>query len=290
MFVLSGGGNLGAAQVGMLRAFLSAGIVPDAFAACSVGALNAAFMAAGPTESRLNALAEIWLGIKREDIFPGGHLRQLANLLRHHDHLHSSGALRDLIGRFAPVGDLSELPVPTRVVTTNLVTGEAVWWSSGSVVDVLTASTAIPGIFPPVSLGGHLHVDGGVLHTVPVVGASHLVPSRVVVLDVSCHGLDQPVPRSSLGVLLRTFTLARRSRLELDLAGLEPSCQITIVRLPTIGSLGLDDFSRSEELIEVGEQVASEMLSEIPANVGRSRGETRLGPNIEWSPRRAEEG
>ncbi len=264
VFVLSGGGNLGAAQVGMLRAFLAADIVPQAFVACSVGALNATFMAAGPTEDRLDALADIWTNVRREDIFPGGHLKQIANLLRHHDHLHSPGALRDLIQRFAPTGDLSDLAIPTHVVTTNLGTGEASWWSNGPIVDVLTASTAIPGLFPPVTLNGELHVDGGVLHTVPVVGAGNMIPSRVVVLDVSCHGLDQPVPRSSLGVLLRTFTLARRSRFDLDLAGLDPACQITVVRLPTIGRLGLDDFSRSAELMAVGEEAAEKALFAAP--------------------------
>lgn len=256
VFVLSGGGNLGAAQVGMLRAFIDAGIVPQAFAACSVGALNAAFMAAGPTSTRLDALADIWTNLRREDIFPGGHLKQIANLLRHHDHLHDPGALRNLIGRFASVGDLGELVIPTHVVTTNLSTGEASWWSSGPIVDILTASTAIPGLFPPVKLDGHFHVDGGVMHTVPVSGANNLAPSHVVVLDVSCHGLDDPVPRSSLGVLLRTFTLARRSRFELDIADLDVECEVTVVRLPTIGALALDDFSRSAELMAVGERVA----------------------------------
>ncbi len=262
VFVLSGGGNLGAAQVGMMRVFLKAGIVPQAFAGCSVGALNATFMATGPTIARLDALSDIWINLKREDIFPKSHFHQLANLLRHHDHVYDPKALRLLIDRFAPTGDLGDLAIPTHVVTTNLSTGEESWWSSGPLVEVLAASTAMPGLFPPVDLNGHLHVDGGVLHTVPIAGTHHLMPSRMVIFDVSCHGLDDPVPRSSLGVLLRTFSLARRSRFELDLADITDTCQVTVVRLPTIGSFALDDFSHSKELMVVGEQVADEAISE----------------------------
>lgn len=259
VFVLSGGGNLGAAQVGMLRAFHDAGIEPQAFVACSVGALNAAYLAAGWNSHRLEALEEIWMNIRREDIFPGGQLKRLVNLLRRHDHLHSSEALMELISRFTPAGDLNELIIPTRVVTTNLGTGEASWWSEGPIVEVLTASTAIPGVFPPVEIEGHFHVDGGVLHTVPVAGAMDLSPAHVVIMDVSCHGLDQPVPRSSLGVLLRTFTLARRSRFALDLAGLR-ECETTVVRLPTVGHLGLDDFAHTRELIRAGREAAEEVI------------------------------
>src|SRR5687767_5433359 len=69
VFVLSGGGSLGAAQVGSLRALLEAGVVPDAVVGCSVGALNAAYLAIDPTLARVDALQRLWSGIGREDVF-----------------------------------------------------------------------------------------------------------------------------------------------------------------------------------------------------------------------------
>ena len=59
--VLSGGGNLGAAQVGMLRALLEHGIVPDLVVGCSAGAINGAALAADPTLEGNDRLAETWL-------------------------------------------------------------------------------------------------------------------------------------------------------------------------------------------------------------------------------------
>jgi NTE family protein len=69
-FVLSGGGNLGAVQVGMLQALADRGVVPDLLVGTSVGAVNAAFLAAGPSPARIDALANIWSHTRRRDIFP----------------------------------------------------------------------------------------------------------------------------------------------------------------------------------------------------------------------------
>ena len=80
-FVLSGGGNLGAVQVGMLQALADRAIVPDLLVGTSVGALNAAFLAAGPSPSRIAELAAIWRGVRRSDVFPTS-LRALLGALR----------------------------------------------------------------------------------------------------------------------------------------------------------------------------------------------------------------
>src|SRR5947208_5904427 len=70
--VLSGGGSLGAAQVGALQALFEAGIVPDVVVGCSVGALNAAYVAVDPTPQRVGELEHIWRGMTRDTVFPDG--------------------------------------------------------------------------------------------------------------------------------------------------------------------------------------------------------------------------
>src|SRR5881409_816695 len=66
--VFSGGGSLGAAQVGALQALFEAGIVPDLVVGCSVGALNATFLAVDPTAARVNELEQLWRGMTREAV------------------------------------------------------------------------------------------------------------------------------------------------------------------------------------------------------------------------------
>ncbi len=69
-FVLSGGANLGAVQVGMLRALHEAGIRPDLPVGASVGAINAAWVAGAPPDTGVDELAAIWTSMRHGDVFP----------------------------------------------------------------------------------------------------------------------------------------------------------------------------------------------------------------------------
>src|SRR5436305_10900704 len=88
-FVFSGGGSLGAAQVGALQALFEAGITPDVVVGCSVGALNAAYVAVDPTAARVSDLAELWRRLTRSQIFPDGRFRVAQRLAAREDHLYS---------------------------------------------------------------------------------------------------------------------------------------------------------------------------------------------------------
>ena len=71
-FVLGGGGNLGAVQVGMLRALLEHDITPDAVFGCSVGALNGAALCEDPTLANVERLIELWKNLHGKDVLPTG--------------------------------------------------------------------------------------------------------------------------------------------------------------------------------------------------------------------------
>src|SRR3954452_13352130 len=94
--VLSGGGSLGAAQVGALQALFEAGIVPDVVVGCSVGALNAAYVAVDPTPQRVGELEHIWRGMTRDTVFPDGRFTVARRLAGRRDHLYASHGLRPL--------------------------------------------------------------------------------------------------------------------------------------------------------------------------------------------------
>ena len=79
--VFSGGGSLGAAQVGALQAMFEAGIVPDAVVGCSVGAINAAYVAVDPTRERAVALEGVWRSMSRREVFPDGRFRVARRLV-----------------------------------------------------------------------------------------------------------------------------------------------------------------------------------------------------------------
>src|ERR1700694_2816871 len=150
-FVLSGGGSLGAIQVGMLQALTEAGIRPDLLIGTSVGAVNAAFMGGEPGHRGALHLGEIWRGLRRQHIFPLSPWSGARGLLGRSNHLISNASLGDVLHKNLTYERLEEAAVPVHVITTELKTGRAVVMSSGPAVAALLASTAIPGIFPPVT-------------------------------------------------------------------------------------------------------------------------------------------
>ncbi len=152
VFVLSGGANRGAVQVGMLEGLLEHGIVPDALVGTSVGALNAAFMGLRPDRERVRELRARWLQLTTRDIFPGGTLTRMGHLLRQRPYLFSPSALTRLIGDWLPAANLEDLPTPVRVVTTPLAGDTAVYHRHGDLAQLLLASAAVPAVFPPVEL------------------------------------------------------------------------------------------------------------------------------------------
>lgn len=190
VFVLGGGGAVGAYQAGALQSLAESGVLPDSLVGCSVGALNAAYFAADPSAERARALVHFWEAeATRAVLSPSltDRLRGFPAVLRRADALLDQRPLRSLLTRSLEAHDLSELAVPLTVTTTCLDCGEAVHHTVGPLADVLTASCSLPGLLPPVRLAdGHQHVDGGVVCGVPVqAGVDAAGPDDVVlVLDV----------------------------------------------------------------------------------------------------------
>jgi NTE family protein len=257
--VLSGGGSLGAVQIGALRALLEAGVVPDVFIGCSVGALNAAALAVDPTLRRLGEVEQLWRGLDRKDVFGGNRRMMATHLVRGDDHLYEPDALRALVRRAVPVRDLAETAVACHVVTTDLQTGAPCWWTTGDPVTVLSASACLPAVFPPVALGGSLHVDGGVTCPVPTQRALDLGAVRTWVLDCTGGTLGRRDERmTALDVLLLSFAITRA---QLD-GQAESRPGQRVVRMPKLdlGSHELRDFSKTAALLDEGYRSMSEVV------------------------------
>jgi NTE family protein len=172
-FVLSGGASLGALQVGMLEALYERGIAPDLLVGASVGALNAAFVASRPQSPQTaRELGRVWQSLQREDVFPVNLGALVGGLCGQRDHLVPDRALRRLIGRYVEFGDLGDAPIPLHLIAFDLLEGRELRLSEGPAVDAIAASTAIPGIFPPVAFGQRQLIDGGVVNNTPI---SHAV-------------------------------------------------------------------------------------------------------------------
>jgi NTE family protein len=252
-FVLSGGGGLGAVQVGMLQALTEAGIRPDMLIGTSVGAVNAAWAGGRPDHAGALELGEIWLGLRRQDVFPLSPWVGAAGLLGRCTHVIPNTGLRSILEKHLPYGRLEQAKVPVHVIATELKTGRGAVLSSGPAVPALLASTAIPGVFPPVTIGRRIYVDGGVANHTPITAAIELGATEIYVLPVGYPWLHQE-PTNALGMALYALARFVDQKLDGEVAANKDVAQIHVLRMDDVPTVSPADFSRTKELIACGQQ------------------------------------
>jgi NTE family protein len=277
-FVLSGGGNQGVSQVGMLRALLERGIVPDVIVGTSAGALNGAAFATDPSLAKLDVLQEVWVGLSGERVFPGNAIRRAWNILRRDDHIIRSDGLRDVIRAAGVAKNFADLHIPVRVVTADLITGEEIVLSGGPLEPALLASAALPGVFPPVRHNGSLLADGAIVNLVPISHALAGPIDRIFVLDVSDPITNRPI-RSPLDVVIRAFAISRDQRFELELQHVPEEVELVVLP-PPVDDRDFFDFTGGKDLIDEAYTLAAaalDILESRPGRQGRRRWWQRFG-------------
>jgi len=247
-FVLGGGGVLGAAEVGMLRALLEHGIRPELIVGTSVGAINGALVAADPTSDGVDRLRGLWEALTSQGIFAGSVLSRVRTLVRTRTHVHPREPLRDLLEAHLPVRTFAELHVPFQCVAASIERAAEQWFTDGALIEAVLASCAVPGLLPPVELDGEHYLDGGLVHSIPVGRAVALGADTIYVLHVG--RIDRPLrpPTRPWEVALVAFEIARRHRFAADLAALPAGVTMHVLPSgdpapPGAGNLRYRDFS-----------------------------------------------
>ena len=248
-FVMAGGGSLGAVEVGMLRALLEAGEQPDFVVGASAGGINAAFFAFDPTVAGVERLRAIWVALRRSDLFPFS-LSTLLGLITGRDHLCGPAGLRRLL--HAHLGDrvIEDAPLPLHIVASDLATGDEVLLSAGPVVESVLASAAIPGVFPPVDVGGRLLVDGGVANNTPISSAARLGATRIIVLPTGFACALRKVPGHAIARAMHALDLLVVRQLLNDIEHYRTVLELRVV--PALCPLDVSpyDYSASAMLID----------------------------------------
>ena len=261
-FVLAGGGSLGAVQVGMLRALQDHRIAPDFVVGSSVGAINAAFYAGDPTDKGIDRLAHVWSRLKRRNIFPLSARRGLLGLAAASDGFVDPAGLRRLVETHIHYRRLEDADVPCVVVATDLMTGKEAGFSTGPLADLLLASAAIPGIFPPVEIDGRLYVDGGVGANTPLAVALQAGAERIVVLPTgfSCSAAVRPSGAMAIAIQSLNHMIGRQ--LVRDIHNLRAAADLHVIPPLCPLPVSAHDFSRTSELIERAARSTAQWLEE----------------------------
>jgi NTE family protein len=247
-FVLAGGGSFGAVQVGMLRALVEHGVMPDLVVGSSVGAINGAYFAAAPDLEGIAKLEAIWRSLRRSEVFPVG-LRSMLGLLAPRNFLVDPDGLRRIIEERLPYRKLEQARIPLYIVATDILAGTAVRLSKGPVVEALLASCAIPAAFPPVRIGERHLIDGAVASNTPLSVAVELGARRLIVLPTGFACALEAPPADAIGCALHAITLLIARQLVTEIERCRD--RVEVITVPPLCPLTLSpyDFSHAAELI-----------------------------------------
>jgi NTE family protein len=248
-FVLGGGGSLGAVQVGMLRALLEHGVVPDLVVGTSIGAFNGAVLAADPALA-VDKLMRFWTSWSHADALHLRGLRPLMHWRRTRQSLYPNDGvvrgIRSVLQRYPRIEDLA---LPFGAVAVDLRRGLPELFCSGPLESAILASSAIPAIFPPVQRGGNLYYDGGLGDTVPIRDAVAMGAQSLVVLDTTSPFADLEQPKTLTAIAAYVTEVYSRQSV---LRHLDDFAHMPILYPPSpaTGTMSPLDTSHTEELLE----------------------------------------
>ena len=173
---LGGGVARGFAHIGVIRALLRHGIKPTIVAGTSIGALVGGCYLAGKLDdleewglslSRLRVLSYLDLKVNSAGVIGGKKLQRLMK------------------ARLGNDIDIEELPYPFATVATDLVTGHEVWITKGNLIEAMTASFSLPGLFPPVERNDRFLIDGALVNPVPVSICQAMGARMTIAVDLN---------------------------------------------------------------------------------------------------------
>jgi len=265
-FVLSGGGNLGALQVGMMYALVESGLRPGMIVGTSVGAINGAFLASRPDLPGIAEIARLWSSLRRKDLLGVDFGTLVGGFRGRPRHLFDSSSIRRILDTYVSFRRLEDAPIPLNVVATALGTGEAVVLNSGDATTALLASSAVPWLLPPVEIDGRLLVDGAAAADVPLRQALSLGARNVYVLPTA------PLQVAALAEVVPPY----------DTATGDGGTIVRVVPPPDM-HIPLAHMGQSANLLRLGYDHARAWIEGKPLP-GTDR-RTRMGPRFAFRPR-----
>jgi len=261
VFILFGGAARGAAQAGALTVLLERGIVPDLIFGISAGAWNGAYLALDPTPERAVELEGLWRATTSQEML-GPHWRMPLNLIGSRRSLYRSQGVRRMADRYLAGHTFEQLKVPLTVVAADLVSGDAVFFTSGPLDHAVLASSAIPAIFPPVVDGDRVLVDGGWAEWSGCLAAVQSGAERIVLVGCGSVRAAASKWQTFRHIFERSFDVSSRQNFERTLFALRGTDREVLAIFPELPGGTMLDFNRAPALIRAGHAAAESALGE----------------------------
>ena len=286
--VLSGGSALGLAHIGVLKVIERMGIPIDMIMGTSMGSIVGGLYAAGYSPEQMQAIVTkidwgtvfserrdspgdrydllkrqrfpLRVGFGAQGFNIGAGLLEGQNVLS----LFTELTLQDLTVR-----DFDALPVPYRAVAADIMTGDKVVFSRGSLADAMRSSMSIPGVFRPYEIDGRRVVDGGIVDNMPVDVARQMGADVVIAVESrSSAPKSAESLTSSLAITAQTLNLM----VQQNMASARKEADLVIT--PDLTGYNLASYGDAAQIIDRGEsgaEAAEPVLKEIADRISKTR-------------------
>jgi NTE family protein len=250
---LGGGGARGLAHIGVLRVLDNAGIKVDAIAGVSMGAVVGAAYSLGMSLDEMEEIANFYskkrniarildFSISRTSFIKGVKVKQFFNKVYDNK-------------------TFVNFKIPVYIVVTNLETGEEEILSKGSVAEAVRASSAVPGIFPPVKIHNNYYIDGGVVNPTPIDVLHNAGMDVIIGVDlVMKRNLELKNP-SITSTLLQSYEIIRTLAVKYKLSS--TNTDAILLKPDLRGAIDSFRFHELNRFIRAGEEAAEKALPEI---------------------------
>lgn len=237
---LGGGAVLGAVHIGILKAFEEDNITIKCMAGTSIGSLIGALFAFGNSAHDIEVIIseQGWLDISSVSFNRMGFL--------------SNEKLGQLISKNTDNKTFEETQIPLAIVACDIVSGDKVVITKGSVSDAVMASTCVPGIFKPITIGDNVLVDGGIVENIPISPLKEFGCDKIVGIDLT--NVKNIKPKNMFDVLMNTMNITQKN------AALIQRDHADIVIAPDLTSFNIVDIKQIPALIKIGYEHAKKII------------------------------
>ncbi len=250
--VLGGGAARGFAHIGVIRVLEQERIPISLVVGTSVGSLIGAIYAGQRDSFDLEWTA---FQLQQEDIFDFRLLNVVVGM-----GFARGEKLEAFVREKVKQTNIEDLSIPFAAVATDLNWGGRVVLDKGSIARAVHASSAIPGVFEPVSHVGKILVDGGVVDNIPIDVAREKGADLVVAVEIS-EDVGNPNIKNLLDVILQSTNIMFAVNVDHLRSGADVLVQ------PAVGEVGMLDFAQKKRCMQAGIDAARAALPRIRAAV-----------------------
>lgn len=247
---LGGGAAKGFAHIGVIKMLEANGLQPEFVAGTSAGSVVGALYASGMNAFQMQQTAfELDESAIRDiSLFSGG--------------LVKGQKLQDYVNKMVANKPIERMKKPFAIVATQLETGQRTVFRRGNTGQAVRASSSIPGVFEPVTIGRYHYVDGGIVSPVPVDAARQLGADIVIAVDIS-NKANGKNPDGMFGIVNQSITIMGQK------LGAQELARADVVIRPRVSEIGPADFEQRNQAILEGEKAALAAIPQIRARIAQ---------------------